>query len=87
MTQKHRQDFRQYITRNPQICGGAPVIKDTRVTIKTLLASLAEGDTVDAILADFPTVSEEAIWALIAFAATSAQEDLTLMPPSSPTAI
>ena len=85
MTQNNKQNFHNYITRDPQVCGGAPVIKNTRVTIKTLLASLAEGDGIEAILADFPTVSEEAIWALIAFAATSAQEDLILMPSSPPT--
>ena len=75
--------FQAFIIRDPQICGGQPIIKGTRVTIHTLLASLAEGDTVEAILTDFPTVSEKALWALIAFAATSAQEDLTLMPSST----
>ena len=84
MTPNNLQNFQNYIICDPQICGGVPVIKNTRVTIKTLLASLADGEPIEAILADFPTVSEEAIWALIAFAVASAQEDLTLM-PSLPT--
>ncbi len=79
----NKHQFHQYITRNPQICGGEPIVHGTRVTIRTLLASLADGDSVAEILEDYPTVSEDAIWAIIAFAATSAQEDLTLMPRST----
>jgi len=41
-----------------------------------VLASLAEGATTAEILADFPTLSEDDVRAAIAFAATSAQEDL-----------
>ena len=69
-------DYRQYIVRDPKICGGEPVIKGTRVTIRTILASLAEGARVEDILEDFPTLSEEGVRAVIAFAAASAEEDL-----------
>lgn len=69
-------DYNQYITRDPKICGGQPVIKGTRVTLRTVLASLAEGAEIREILADFPSLTEEAVRAVIAFAATSAQEDL-----------
>ena len=71
-------DYHRFILRDPAICGGEPVVKGTRVTIRTILASLAEGATVDEIVADFPTLSEPAVWAVVAFAATSAQEDLPL---------
>jgi len=49
------------------------------VTLKTVLASLAEGATTAEILADFPTLSEEDVRAAIAFAAGSAQEDMPLI--------
>ena len=71
-------DYYQFILRDPAICGGEPVIKGTRVTIRTILASLAEGATVDEIVADFPTLTEQAVWAVVAFAASSAQEDMPL---------
>ena len=71
-------DYHQFILRDPAICGGQPVVKGPRVTIRTILASLAEGATVDEIVADFPTLTESAVWAVVAFAATSAQEDLPL---------
>ena len=75
-------DYQQYLIRDPQICGGELAIKNTRVTVRTLLASLAEGATIDEILEDFPTVTESAVRAVIAFAATSAEDDLPL--PSVP---
>jgi uncharacterized protein (DUF433 family) len=70
------------IVRDPQICGGEPVFKGTRVTLRTVLASLADGDTPDTILAAFPSLSPQDIQAAIAFAAASAEEDLPV--PSVP---
>jgi len=71
-------DYGKYIVRDAAICGGEPVIQGTRVTIRTILASLAEVATVAEIVADFPTLSDEAVWAVVAFAAASAQEDIPL---------
>jgi len=69
-------DYTSYLVRNPRICGGEPVIKGTRVTLKTVLASLAEGASIAEMLADFPTLTEDSVRAVIAFAAASATEDL-----------
>ena len=69
-------NYRERIVRDPRVVGGQPVFKGTRVTLRTVLASLAEGATTPEILADFPTLSEEDVRAAIAFAAASAQEDL-----------
>ncbi|MEK6549408.1 MAG: DUF433 domain-containing protein [Nitrospirota bacterium] len=69
-------DYQQHIVRDPKICGGEPVIKGTRVTVRTVLASLAEGAKAEEILEDFPTLKEEDIRAVIAFAAVSAEEDM-----------
>jgi uncharacterized protein (DUF433 family) len=71
-------NYRERIVRDAGIVGGEPVFKGTRVTLRTVLASLAEGSTTHEILSDFPTLSEEDVRAAIAFAATSAQEDLPL---------
>ena len=69
-------NYREHIQRDPDVVGGEPVLKGTRVTLRTVLASLAEGATTAEILADFPTLCDEDVRAAIAFAATSAQEDL-----------
>ncbi len=64
------------IVRDPAVCGGEPVFKGTRVTLRTILASLADGDSVEDILKDFPALRPEDVQAAIAFAAASAEEDL-----------
>ncbi len=73
-------DYQQYIVRDPAICGGEPVVRGTRVTVRTVLASLAEGMSAAEILHDFPTLDEAALRAVIAFAAASAEEDLPVPP-------
>jgi uncharacterized protein (DUF433 family) len=77
-------DYRTYLIRDPQICGGETVVKGTRVTVKTVLASLAEGSRIEEILRDFPTLTDEAVRAVIAFAAASAEEDLPVTAVPSP---
>ena len=71
-------DYQQYIVRDTNVCGGEPVVKGTRVTLRTILSSLAEGATIDEILADFPALTEVHVRAVIAFAAASAEDDLPL---------
>ena len=75
-------NYQDRIVRDPGIIGGEAVIRGTRVTLRTLLASLAEGASIEEILRDFPTITEEDVRAAIAFAAASAQEDLPL--PEAP---
>lgn len=70
--------YTDVIVRDPKICGGEPVVRGTRVTVRTILASLAEGAWIDEILADFPTLTERQVRAVVAFAAASAEEDLPL---------
>lgn len=62
----------QYFERRKDICGGSLVVKGTRVPVRTLLACFAEGSTMDEIRVDYPTVSEQSLSAVIAFAAASA---------------
>lgn len=35
-------DYQRHIVRDPKICGGERVINGTRVTVRTILVSLAE---------------------------------------------
>ena len=51
-------NYREHIERDPSVVGGQPVLKGTRVTLRTVLASLAEGATTAEILADFPTLCD-----------------------------
>ena len=47
------------IVRNPDILGGTPVFRGTRVPFQTLLDYLEGGQTLDEFLDDFPTVTRE----------------------------
>jgi len=71
-------DYERHFASDPGVCGGQPVIAGTRIPVRTVLASLAEGASFEEILADFPTLSEEDLRAVVAFAATAAQEDLPI---------
>jgi uncharacterized protein (DUF433 family) len=70
--------YDERIVRDKGVCGGEPVFKGTRVTLRTVLASLASGDSAEEILSDFPTLRAEDIQAAIEFAAASAEEDLPI---------
>ncbi len=48
------------ITKNPDVLGGTPVFRGTRVPFQSLLDYLEAGQTLDEFLDDFPTVTREA---------------------------
>ena len=48
------------IIKDPEILGGTPVFRGTRVPFQTLLDYLEGGDTLDEFLDDFPTVTRQA---------------------------
>ena len=48
------------IVKDPDILGGTPVFRGTRVPIQTLFDYLEGGDTLEDFLQGFPTVSREA---------------------------
>ena len=48
------------ITRDPDVLGGTPVFRGTRVPFQALLDYLEGGQTLNDFLDDFPTVTREA---------------------------
>jgi uncharacterized protein (DUF433 family) len=48
------------IVKDPEILGGVPVFRGTRVPFQTLLEYIEGGQTLDEFLDDFPTVTREA---------------------------
>jgi len=45
------------IERDPDVLGGIPVFAGTRVPVQNLIDYLITGETIDAFLDDFPTVT------------------------------
>jgi len=47
------------ITKDPDILGGTPVFRGTRVPFRSLLDYLEAGQTLDDFLDDFPTITRQ----------------------------
>jgi uncharacterized protein (DUF433 family) len=62
-------DYKQYITINPEIRFGKPIIIGTRITVFDVLNWLANGMTIDEIILDFPELNENHIKACLSYAA------------------
>ncbi|SLM49427.1 conserved protein of unknown function [Nitrospira japonica] len=58
------------ITSSPDILGGTPVFRDTRVPVQTLIEYLEGGQTIDDFLEGFPTVTREQVIAFLEEAKT-----------------
>ena len=57
------------ITTQPDVCGGRPCIRQTRVRVKDVLDLLAAGATNEEILQDYPYLEQADITAALEFAA------------------
>ena len=65
----------QRISVDPNVCGGKPCVKGTRIYIAILLDALAEGLTPEQLLDHYPQLTLEDIRAVLAYAAALAQEN------------
>lgn len=66
--------LRDRISIDPQICGGRPCIKGTRIWVSLILDFLADGVNEAEILKNYPQLQAEDIRACIAYAAEIARE-------------
>lgn len=53
------------VISHPDIAGGEPIFRGTRIPIATLFDYLEDGIGLDDILADFPTLSREDVLTLL----------------------
>ena len=56
------------ITVNPEIFGGKPIIRGLRISVELVLSLLAQGETAESILADYPDLEPDDIRACLAYA-------------------
>lgn len=61
--------YREYISIDPNIRFGKPVIKGTRISVFDVLSWLANGMSQEEILQDFPELTSEQIRSCLAYAA------------------
>ena len=65
------------ISIDPKICHGQACVKGTRIPVHQIVRMLANGDTVDQLLAEYPSLSREDIMACLDYAAELAEEQVT----------
>jgi len=66
-------DLLKRIGVNPKVMVGKPVIRGTRLTVEFILGLLAQGDTAEAVLAEYPGLVKEDIQAGLLFSIRSLQ--------------
>ncbi|HEY5867659.1 MAG TPA: DUF433 domain-containing protein [Candidatus Tectomicrobia bacterium] len=65
------------ITIDPRVCHGQACIKGTRLPVHQILRMLAHGDTIEDLLAEYPSLTREDILACFDYAASLAEEQVT----------
>jgi uncharacterized protein (DUF433 family) len=68
------------ITLDPDICNGRPVVRDTRITVQTVLEFLAAGDSVDDVLAEYPDLTREDVQACLNYASRLMANHYSVLP-------
>lgn len=63
-------DKKRYIASDPEIFGGVPIIKGTRIPVYAVSGRLADGDTMDDLIEDYPDVPRDAFIAANIYART-----------------
>ena len=62
------------ITRHPGVMGGKACIRGMRVTVGMIVAQIGAGQSIDALLADFPYLEREDVLQALRYAAQLADE-------------
>ena len=71
------EDLLRRITVNPDIFSGKPIIRGMRISVELILSLLAQGETPEGLLADYPELEADDIRACLAYAhAVIAQDAL-----------
>ncbi|SFK59117.1 DUF433 domain-containing protein [Methylocapsa palsarum] len=68
------------ISIDPEICGGKPCIKGTRIWVTLVLDFLADGMTEAEVLAEYPQLTHQDVLAAIAYGAEMARERIVPIP-------
>jgi uncharacterized protein (DUF433 family) len=68
------------ITIDPEVCGGRPCIKGTRIWVSLVLDFLAGGMTEAELLTEYPQLIHDDVLAAIAYGAEAAREHVVAVP-------
>ena len=65
------------ISVDPNICHGQACIKGTRIPVHQIVRMLANGDTIEDLLKEYPSITREDILACLDYAASLAEEQVS----------
>jgi uncharacterized protein (DUF433 family) len=65
------------ISIDPKVCHGQACIRGTRIPVHQIVRMLANGDTIEELLADYPSLEREDILACLDYAAALTEEQVT----------
>ena len=69
--------MRDRITIDPNVCHGQACVKGTRIPVHQIIGMLANGDTIDELLEEYPSLQRVDILACLDYAAALAEEHVT----------
>ncbi len=65
------------ISIDPKVCHGQACIKGTRIPVHQIVHMLANGDTIDELLEEYPSLERQDILACLDYVASLAEEQIT----------
>ena len=71
------------ISVNPSVCSGRACIEGKRIPVYLIVKMLANGDTIEDLLEDYPTITREDILACLAYAGELTEEQNVMAGPLS----
>lgn len=75
-------NWQDYISTDPKIMFGKPVIRGTRIPVELILEKLANGESVEHLLKAYPRITREDISACLFFAQHSVKNDVVYAAPA-----
>jgi uncharacterized protein (DUF433 family) len=76
-SQSGRGTMNGRIVIDPKVCHGQACIKGTRIPVHQILGMLANGDTIEELLEEYPALTRQDILACLDYAAVLAEEQVT----------
>lgn len=76
MTKFKNPSFWQTISIDPNICHGQACVKGTRIPVHQIVHMLANGDSIEDLLAEYPSLTKKNILSCLDYVASLAEEEV-----------
>ena len=76
MTKLKRNNSWKAISIDPSVCHGQACIKGTRIPVHQIVHMLANGDSIENLLAEYPSLTKKDILSCLDYVASLAEEEV-----------